>query len=78
VNDEKKILKDIKAKIMQKKAKVKAANAIKAKKKKARQDKNIKREKVLFIVWVWVKNFFRLLPRGMRKLLRRSWPKPRK
>jgi DNA replication initiation complex subunit (GINS family) len=52
VNDEKKFLKDIKAKIMQKKAKVIAAKALKAKKKKARQEKVIKREKVLFIVWV--------------------------
>lgn len=53
MNDEKKILKEIKAKIMQKKTKVIAANALKAKKKKARQEKVIKREKVLFIVWFW-------------------------
>jgi hypothetical protein len=53
VNDEKKILKDIKAKIKKKKTKVIAADALKAKKKKARQEKIIKREKVLFFVWVW-------------------------
>ena len=38
---------------MQKKAKIAAAKALKAKKKKARQDKIMKREKVIFIDWGW-------------------------